>query len=77
MIYLKSFTGKYGGYQLDENNNFLKIENEVKEEISQEEGIEVSVNVSKDTLTDVELKTENSTILSLEDYNKIYNRLHL
>ena len=30
-IYLKSFTGKYGGYQIDENNNFLKIENEVKE----------------------------------------------
>ena len=32
-IYLKSFTGKYGGYQLDENNNFLKIENEVKEKM--------------------------------------------
>ena len=32
-IYLKSFTGKYGGYQLDVNNNFLKIENEVKEKM--------------------------------------------
>ena len=32
-IYLKSYTGKYGGYQLDENNNFLKIENEVKEKM--------------------------------------------
>lgn len=32
-IYLKSFTGKYGGYQLDENSNFLKIENEVKEKM--------------------------------------------
>lgn len=32
-IYLKSFTGKYGGYQLDENNNFLKIENEIKEKM--------------------------------------------
>ena len=32
-IYLKSFTGKYGGYQLYENNNFLKIENEVKEKM--------------------------------------------
>ncbi len=32
-IYLKSFTGKYGGYQLNENNNFLKIENEVKEKM--------------------------------------------
>ena len=32
-IYLKSFTGKYGGYQFDENNNFLKIENEVKEKM--------------------------------------------
>ena len=26
-IYLKSLTGKYGGYQLYENNNFLKTEN--------------------------------------------------
>ena len=32
-IYLKSYTGKYGGYQIDENNNFLKIENEVKEKM--------------------------------------------
>ena len=32
-IYLKSYTGKFGGYQLDENNNFLKIENEVKEKM--------------------------------------------
>ena len=32
-IYLRSFTGKYGGYQLYENNNFLKIENEVKEKM--------------------------------------------
>lgn len=32
-IYLKSFTGKHGGYQLYENNNFLKIENEVKEKM--------------------------------------------
>ena len=32
-IYMKSYTGKYGGYQLYENNNFLKIDNEVKEEM--------------------------------------------
>lgn len=32
-IYLKSFTGKYGGYQLDQNSKFLKIENEVKEKM--------------------------------------------
>ncbi len=32
-IYLKSFTGKYGGYQLDENSNFLKIKDEVKEKM--------------------------------------------
>ena len=32
-IYLKSYTGKFGGYQLDENSNFLKIENEVKEKM--------------------------------------------
>ena len=28
-IYLKSFTGKYGGYQLDENNNFLNMKNAI------------------------------------------------
>ena len=32
-IYLKSLTGKYGGYQLYENNNFLQVENEVKEKM--------------------------------------------
>lgn len=32
-IYLKSYTGKYGGYKIDDNNNFFKIENEVKEKI--------------------------------------------
>ena len=32
-IYLKSYTGKFGGYQLDESSNFLKIKNEVKEKI--------------------------------------------
>ena len=32
-IYLKSYTGKFGGYQLNENSNFLKIENKVKEKI--------------------------------------------
>ena len=32
-IYLKSFTGKYGGYQIDKKNNFLKIDNEVKEKM--------------------------------------------
>ncbi len=32
-IYLKSYTGKFGGYQLDQNSNFLKIENEVKEKM--------------------------------------------
>ena len=32
-IYLKSYTGKFGGYQLNENSNFLKIENEVKEKM--------------------------------------------
>ena len=32
-IYLKSYTGKFGGYQLDENSNFLKIKNEVKEKM--------------------------------------------
>ena len=32
-IYLKSYTGKFGGYQLNENSNFLKIKNEVKEKM--------------------------------------------
>lgn len=32
-IYLKSLTGKYGGYQLYENNNFLQVENEIKEKM--------------------------------------------
>ena len=32
-IYLKSYTGKYGGYKIDENSNFLKIKNEVKEKM--------------------------------------------
>ena len=32
-IYLKSYTGKYGGYQIDENNNFLKIQSDVKEKM--------------------------------------------
>ena len=32
-IYLKSYTGKYGGYQIYENNNFLMIDSEVKEEM--------------------------------------------
>ena len=32
-IYLKSYAGKFGGYQLNENSNFLKIENEVKEKM--------------------------------------------
>lgn len=30
---MKSITGKYGGYQFDENSNFLKIENVVKEKM--------------------------------------------
>ena len=32
-IYLKSYTGKYGGYKIDDNNSFFKIENEVKEKM--------------------------------------------
>lgn len=32
-IYLKSYTGKYGGYQLYNNSNFLSIENEIKEKM--------------------------------------------
>lgn len=32
-IYINSVTGKYGGYQIDKENNFLKLENVVKEEM--------------------------------------------
>ena len=32
-IYINSVTGKYGGYQIDKENNFLKLENIVKEEM--------------------------------------------
>ncbi len=32
-IYLKSITGKYGGYKIDENNDFFKLENTVKEKM--------------------------------------------
>lgn len=32
-IYLKSYTGKYGGYQLYQNESFLKIDDIVKEKM--------------------------------------------
>lgn len=32
-IYIKSITGKYGGYQIEKENNFLKLEDIVKEEM--------------------------------------------
>lgn len=32
-IYINSVTGKYGGYKIDKENNFLKLENIVKEEM--------------------------------------------
>lgn len=32
-IYINSITGKYGGYQIDKENNFLKLEDIVKEEM--------------------------------------------
>lgn len=32
-IYINSITGKYGGYQIDKENNFFKLENIVKEEM--------------------------------------------
>ena len=32
-IYLKSYTGKYGGYQIDKNSDFLRTDNEVKEKM--------------------------------------------
>lgn len=32
-IYIDSITGKYGGYQIEKENDFLKLENIVKEEM--------------------------------------------
>lgn len=32
-IYINSITGKYGGYQIEKENNFFKLENIVKEEM--------------------------------------------
>lgn len=32
-IYLKSYTGKYGGYKLNENSDFLRTDDEVKEKM--------------------------------------------
>lgn len=32
-IYINSTTGKYGGYQIEKENNFLKLEDIVKEEM--------------------------------------------
>ena len=32
-IYLKSYTGKYGGYKLNENSDLLRTDNEVKEKM--------------------------------------------
>ena len=32
-IYINSITGKYGGYKIEKDNNFLKLENIVKEEM--------------------------------------------
>ena len=32
-IYINSYTGKYGGYQLYDNSNFLKLETPVKEKM--------------------------------------------
>lgn len=32
-IYLKSYTGKYGGYKINENSDFLRTDDEVKEKM--------------------------------------------
>ena len=32
-IYLKSYTGKYGGYQIDKNSDFLRADNKVEEKM--------------------------------------------
>lgn len=57
-IYLKSITGKYGGYQLYENNNFLKIEDEIKEEMY----IIMKKAIAKKNKVEIKYKSVNSGI---------------
>lgn len=57
-IYINSITGKYGGYQIDKENNFLKLENVVKEEMY----IVMKKAIKNTNKVEIEYKSINSGI---------------
>lgn len=57
-IYLKSTTGKYGGYQLEPDNNFLKIDDAQKEEMY----FEMKKAIKNRNKVEIKFKSVNSGI---------------
>lgn len=57
-IYIKSTTGKYGGYQLEADNNFLQIVEEQKEEMY----LEMKRAIKNRNKVEIEFKSVNSGI---------------
>ena len=57
-IYINSITGKYGGYQIDKENDFLKLENIVKEEMY----IVMKKAIKNRNKVEIEYKSINSGI---------------
>lgn len=57
-IYLKSTTGKYGGYQLEPDNNFLKIDDAKKEEMY----FEMKKAIKNRNKVEIKFKSVNSGI---------------
>lgn len=57
-IYINSITGKYGGYQIDKENNFFKLENIVKEEMY----IVMKKAIKNRNKVEIEYKSINSGI---------------
>ena len=55
-IYIKSTTGKYGGYQLEADNNFLQIVEEQKEEMY----LEMKRAIKNRNKVEIEFKSVNS-----------------
>lgn len=57
-IYLKSITGKYGGYMLEQDNNFLKIDDVQKEEMY----FEMKRAIKSRNKVEIKFKSVNSGI---------------
>ena len=55
-IYVKSSTGKYGGYQLEPDNNFLKIDDAKKEEMY----FEMKKAIKSSNKVEIKFKSVNS-----------------